>query len=134
MAFLALGFGVVAPGFTVGLLADVLHWDHARLPVALGLGLVAYALHKATSLRPVSADSIEAIPTVELIDHLVTVGTFKGAEIERKFRAPRYRVTALAKRLKEIEILVPGLGVKRLARLCWRNEREAGFAYLRPDP
>lgn len=53
-------------------------------------------------------DCIEGIPTGKLIDHLLTEGTFKGDEIEQKFTAPRYRVSKLAKKLREIGVLVTG--------------------------
>ncbi len=59
--------------------------------------------------RPRAAvQTVEGIPTDKLIEHLIAAGTFKGDEIEDAFDAPRYRVTKLAKKLREIGVLVTG--------------------------
>jgi hypothetical protein len=59
-------------------------------------------------LKTPAGETIEGIPTTELIDHLFTEGTFKRDDIERKFNVPRYRYTALAKKLKELDVLCSG--------------------------
>lgn len=59
------------------------------------------------SLRP-QVESIEGIPTVELLDWLFTRGSLKVKEATAAFRVPQHRVEALAKKLREIEVLVPG--------------------------
>ena len=53
-------------------------------------------------------DTIEGIPTVELLDHLFTAKSFKRDDIESKFRVPRYKVSALTKKFKELGVLVSG--------------------------
>ncbi len=53
-------------------------------------------------------DTIEGIPREELIDHLFTHKSFKRGDIETTFGIPRYRYTALCKKLKEIGVLTAG--------------------------
>ena len=59
-------------------------------------------------LADVPTDEIDGIPVSELLDHLFTAKSFKRDEIEEKFKLPRYRHTELAKKLKEIGVLVQG--------------------------
>lgn len=52
--------------------------------------------------------TIEGMNTEQVIDHLITRSTFKREEVEARFGVPRYRYSALVKKLKEIGVLVTG--------------------------
>jgi len=57
-----------------------------------------------TDIRTI--DSIDGIPRLELMDHLFTVWTFKRDEVESKWAIPRYRVTAMSKKLEDLGVLI----------------------------
>lgn len=91
---------------------------------------------------------IEGIPVTKLVDHLVKFKTFKRDDIERKFLIPRYRYTALAKKLKEIGVLTHGLNNMSVLGEEWgrseltelfagkqgADELERGVNIVRPSP
>jgi len=52
--------------------------------------------------------AIEGIPTGVLLDHLFTEKTFKRAEIEQKFRVPRYKYSELSRALRDLGVLTSG--------------------------
>lgn len=66
---------------------------------------------------------IEGIPSVELLDHLFTVGSFKRDDIKRKFGIPHHRYQSLAKKLESLGILIRGEN----------NARILNDAYSRQD-
>lgn len=55
------------------------------------------------------AETVEGIPTDELLDYLFTVKTFKRDDVEARFKIPRYKYTILSKRLKESGVLTHGI-------------------------
>lgn len=55
-----------------------------------------------------TCDTLEGVPTAELLDHLFQEKSFRRDDVEAKFGIPRYRVTALTKKLREIGVLVVG--------------------------
>lgn len=55
-----------------------------------------------------SGETIEGIPTVELLDHLFEFESFKRDDVEKKFGIPRNRFTDLAKKLEDLKVLVRG--------------------------
>ncbi|WP_146118976.1 hypothetical protein [Blastopirellula marina] len=90
-------------------------WHNYAIPTVLWIfGLVFSAprifrlLSAFFTTEEQEVESIEGIPTSELLDHLFTFGTFKRDDIEDKFKIPRYRYTALAKKLKELDVLTSG--------------------------
>mgnify|MGYP001236172436 CR=1 FL=1 len=66
---------------------------------------------------------IEGIPVSDLVDHLVKFKTFKRDDIERKFLVPRYRYTALTKKLKELDVLTHGLNNMTVLGPEWNREK-----------
>lgn len=68
------------------------------------------SLAEVTDFNRSCSDSpiIEGMDTEEVIEHLITRSTFKREEIEAKFKVPRYRYSALVKKLKELGVLVTG--------------------------
>lgn len=66
---------------------------------------------------------IEGIPVTGLVDHLMKHKTFKRDDIERKFLVPRYRYTALAKKLKELDVLTHGINNMSVLGEEWNREK-----------
>jgi len=116
----------VCLSFVAGLITDtavggsilihLLNWRHGLLPT---FGIVSFVVfnHRwlwsfVPSLKTVGdrakGDTIEGIPTVELLDHLFTARSLKVKEVTAKFRVPQYRVEELIKNLKRVSVLVPG--------------------------
>jgi hypothetical protein len=89
------------------------HWHGGALAKVSIVFLLTF--HGATlwtlvkRFRPVpQVETIEAIPTAELLDHLFTEKTFKRDEVKAKFGVPQYRVTELTKNLKRVGVLDTG--------------------------
>lgn len=61
-----------------------------------------------TTQKIETGNTIEGIPTVELLDHLFNHQSFKREEIEKKFWIPRNRYTTLAMKLENIGVLIRG--------------------------
>lgn len=64
--------------------------------------------------KRVTSESIEGIPTAELLDHLFTYETFKRKDIEDKFAIPRYKFDTLGKKLDDLGITVHGVNNARI--------------------
>lgn len=103
----------------------IMEWRNYTVPVTLWVVFLTFFGKRmalfifggvADVLRPSDDDEevgeqemmLEGIPVAALVDHLVKFKTFKRDDIERKFLVPRYRYTALAKKLKEIGVLTHG--------------------------
>lgn len=130
--FTALSFvaGLISAALTSPDTADryfsaVMEWRNYTVPVTLwvvfltfyGKKGITWLASSIASVMPsyeegeIEEDTdcmIEGIPVTKLVDHLVKFKTFKRDDIERKFLIPRYRYTALAKKLKEIGVLTHG--------------------------
>lgn len=106
------------------LLDHLLQWRGGTLPLLLWVWAIVYGLpplvrmladsmpRRETAEEEIeyeeAGDTVEGIPRAALRDHLLRAGTFKLADAERKWSVPRYRYTALVKRLKELEVLTHG--------------------------
>jgi hypothetical protein len=96
--------------------ARVLMWHHYLVPntlfvlaiAFLGPKLWAFVRKEWQAAAPLAHDSIEGIPTVELLDHLFTAKSLKLKEATEKFHTKQTRMEAIVKRLREIDVLVPG--------------------------
>lgn len=55
-----------------------------------------------------TGDTIDWIPTIEMLDHLFEFESFKRDDIEKKFKIPRNRFTELAQKLEDLGVLVRG--------------------------
>ena len=139
----------------------VMEWHHNALPTVL---LTTFGVFSAPALYrearsalsdlcemshdPVpQVDSIEGIPTDELLDHLFTAGTFTRADAE-KFGMTAKRHNALVSKLKELGILTHGAnnstvlaaGARRedvaalLSGKTKAEELKAGVRIVRPLP
>lgn len=103
----------------------IMEWRNHTVPVTLWVALLTFfgkpvalflfgAVADALPAREEAEEEgesdmmLEGIPVTALVDHLVKFKTFKRDDIERKFLVPRYRYTALAKKLKEIGVLTHG--------------------------
>lgn len=123
--------GIVSAGLTSPEAADltfsrVMEWRNYTVPVTLwvafltfyGKRCIMWAYEGVAASLPVYDDEeveeegdcmIEGIPVTKLVDHLMKFKTFKRDDIEKKFLVPRYRYTALAKKLKELDVLTHGV-------------------------
>lgn len=99
----------------------ILTWENAIIAKAIVTTLLvfnfsrilSYVLQKFESILAShtvirTIDSIDGIPRLELMDHLFTVGSFKRDDVESKWWIPRYRVTAISKKLEELGVLIRG--------------------------
>lgn len=75
--------------------------------------------------RGEEAETIEGIPTGELIDHLFEHKSFKRQEIEAKFAIPRNRYSELAERMESVGILIRGENNSRVLNPAYSRERVA---------
>jgi len=80
--------------------------------LALVLGWFESLIATHTDIRTI--DSIDGIPRIELLDHLFTIGTFKRDDVESKWGIPRYRVTAISKKLDDLGVLIRGENNSRI--------------------
>lgn len=143
----------------------IMEWRNHTVPVALWVVLLTFFGKRAAlflfgavaDVLPASEDDeevgdqelrIEGIPVPALVDHLVKFKTFKRDDIERKFLVPRYRYTALAKKLKEIGVLTHGQNNMSVLGEEWgrrellslfegkegADELEKGVNIVRPTP
>jgi len=55
-----------------------------------------------------AGETIEGIPTVELLDHLFRTKALKVKDATARFGVPQHRVEALVKALRHVQVLVPG--------------------------
>lgn len=124
----------------------IMEWRNYTVPVTLWVVFLTFYGKRAAlfifggvadALRPSEDDEeageqdmmLEGIPVTALVDHLVKFKTFKRDDIERKFLVPRYRYTALAKKLKEIGVLTHGQNNMSVLGEEWgREELTALFA------
>lgn len=60
--------------------------------------------------------TIEGIPIHEVVDHILTEGSFKRDDIERKFAIPRNRYQAIATKLDRSGIFIRGDNNARILR------------------
>lgn len=63
---------------------------------------------RPTPQKSSTGDTIEGIPTLELLDHLFEHKSFKREDIETKFAIPRNRYATLANKMESIGILKRG--------------------------
>lgn len=118
----------------------IMEWRNHTVPVALWVVLLTFFGKRAAlflfgavaDVLPASEDDeevgdqelrIEGIPVSDLVDHLVKFKTFKRDDIERKFLVPRYRYTALTKKLKELDVLTHGLNNMTVLGPEWNREK-----------
>ena len=106
----------------------ILAWENAIITKAVVVSLMVFNFSKILSLilewfesvmapTPESVrtiDSIDGIPRLELMDHLFTIGTFKRDDVESKWAIPRYRVTAISKKLEDLGVLIRGENNSRI--------------------
>lgn len=71
------------------------------------IGKLALKIYKnrPTPQKTATGDTIEGIPTLELLDHLFEHQSFKREDIETKFAIPRNRYATLANKMESIGIL-----------------------------
>jgi hypothetical protein len=141
----------------------IMEWRNYTVPVTLWVvfltfygrrivlwtfGSVADVLSQREAEEEDADLRIEGIPVTALVDHLMKFKTFKRDDIEQKFLVPRYRYTALAKKLKEIGVLTHGLNNMSVLGPEWdrdtltdlfsgkegADELEKGINIVRPLP
>ncbi len=88
------------------------HWHNSAVTKTVVIFLLVFhgAKLAAVARRFVPkprAETIEGIPTVELLDHLFTEKSLK-TDAWKKFGVPQYRVERLAKSLKRVGVLTTG--------------------------
>jgi len=74
-------------------------------------------------------DTIEGVPTVEILDHLFEEKSFKRQEVEKKFWIPRNRYQVLVEKLDDLWVLERGENNSRV--LNWDFGREDVAMILR---
>lgn len=137
---------VTSPEETDRYVSLIMEWRNYTVPMTLWVVFLTFFGKRmalfifggvADVLRPSEDDEevgeqemmLEGIPVAALVDHLVKFKTFKRDDIERKFLVPRYRYTALAKKLKEIGVLTHGQNNMSVLGEEWgRAELTALFA------
>lgn len=97
--------------------ARIMMWKHYLIPNTLVMLFCVFQAPRiwgyvretweASAPEP-TGDSIEGIPTVELLDHLFTSKSLKLDAATEKFHTKRHRIETLIKKLRELEVLVPG--------------------------
>lgn len=105
----------------------ILSWENAIITKAVVITLLVFNFSKilalilewfesllATHTDIRTIDSIDGIPRLELMDHLFTIGTFKRDDVESKWAIPRYRVTAISKKLEDLGVLIRGENNSRI--------------------
>lgn len=105
----------------------ILSWENAIIAKAIVITLLVFNFSKilalilewfesllATHTDIRTIDSIDGIPRLELMDHLFTIGTFKRDDVESKWAIPRYRVTAISKKLEDLGVLIRGENNSRI--------------------
>lgn len=105
----------------------ILTWENAIIAKAIVVTLLVFNFSKilalilewfesllATHTDIRTIDSIDGIPRLELMDHLFTIGTFKRDDVESKWAIPRYRVTAISKKLEDLGVLIRGENNSRI--------------------
>lgn len=105
----------------------ILTWENAIIAKAVVITLLVFNFSKilalilewfesllATHTDIRTIDSIDGIPRLELMDHLFTIGTFKRDDVESKWAIPRYRVTAISKKLEDLGVLIRGENNSRI--------------------
>lgn len=108
----------VCISFAAGLLVNanlalaVIRWHNGIVPtLVLILTVEAHARWLFQSVRGLfdsfrpEVESIDGIPTVELLDHLFTAGTFRQAEVKKKLGAAHHKIVALGQKLESIGVL-----------------------------
>lgn len=109
------------PESTAGTVAMVLSWENWILLKAAGSWIFCSNFRAIVSslsemLRESEKDdvgdpgteSVEGIPTVELVAHLFAEKRFSSSDAKDKFALPAARYSALAKKMEEVGILVRG--------------------------
>ena len=103
---------VVSTEPMVRLLGQVVAWHaYAPLKVATVFALVFNARRIIDFMRawfaaPPDSNTIEEMPTAEVLDWLFSRRSFQVDEVTDNFQAKRYRVERLVKKLKELQVLV----------------------------
>lgn len=105
----------------------ILSWENAIIAKAIVITLLVFNFSRilalilewfesllATHTDIRTIDSIDGIPRLELMDHLFTIGTFKRDDVESKWAIPRYRVTAISKKLEDLGVLIRGENNSRI--------------------
>lgn len=120
----------------------VLSWENWILPKAALSAAVCFnfravwkraleEMKPVNSVRPEMEESIEGIPTIEIIHHLFENGTFSVKDA-KAFALPMARYEALSKRLEEIGLLVRGEKNARVLNPEWaRSDVVSVFAGCR---
>jgi hypothetical protein len=111
---------VLYPATAQSIAQAVNEWHNSAIPktafifaLVFNFQRIARLAHTIYKNRPVAektptGDTIEGIPTVELLDHLFEHQSFKRDDIEGKFGIPRNRYTLLAIKLEKIGVLIRG--------------------------
>jgi len=82
-----------------------------------------------TSENIEDVQTIEGIPTLELIDHLFIYKTFKREEIESIFGISRNRFDILAKKLDDLQVLIRGANNARILNLDMSRQEVVKILY-----
>jgi hypothetical protein len=93
-----------------------MEWHDGALPRTVWIWIAVFAAPPVwrfmrdafESVPAPTGDTIEGMDMEKVIAHLTAHRTFKRDDIERAFGIPRYRYTALVKKLKAIGVLIPG--------------------------
>jgi hypothetical protein len=120
LTFVGLSFlaGIITDAAMGGsIILRLLEWRGGTLPTFGTVSLVVFNCGRLSrSVRGVlgtlkvapAAETIEGIPTVELLDHLFTAKSFKRDDVKLKFSVPQYRVEDLGRKLQDIGVLIVG--------------------------
>lgn len=92
-------------------------WNYAFAKTFFSFGII-FNLHRIYHIIKIlvarhskkvpAGETLEGIPTVEILDHLFEVQSFKRDDIEKKFWIPRNRFTDLAQKLEDLDVLIRG--------------------------
>lgn len=101
-------------------------WNHGAIPTIFWINVVVFSAptlwrmfknttRKVTDWSAVEEETekesgltIEGIPIGELLDHLFKARSFKRDDVEERWKIPRYKYTALSKKLKDLGVLIKG--------------------------
>lgn len=112
-----LSAALIFPHEAAEIAKTVIQWQNYAIPKVAGSFAFVFNVqsfvHAFRNMIPEpqevpSGDTIEGIPTVELLDHLFEFESFKRDDIEKKFGIPRNRFTDLASKLESLKVLVRG--------------------------
>lgn len=137
--------------FDNGALAiNLANWKHGAIPNTVFIFLFSFQIPRiARAVRNLYIDAkdasqnveieddeetVQGIPTDELLDYLFTVKTFKRDDVEARFKIPRHRYTSLAKRLKSAGALVHGINNQTMLNPQWSRARLAGVLTGEGEP